>query len=82
MSTYSWIFSGNLVEQPGEGIIYIKYSRHKTNELSNYFVQIPNEGTITLTSVNADKNSYTFKTEKGKTGTLDVSNKKATYKFD
>jgi hypothetical protein len=82
MTPYNWVFTGSLVENPNEGIVYVVYIRPKTNERQSYFIHIPETGQITLTGISADNKTLTFKTETGKSGTLDISNGKGKYKIN
>jgi hypothetical protein len=82
ISMYNFVIVGNKVDNPDEGIIVNIYDRPKTGESQRYFISVPDVGKITLTGISSDKKIFTFKTDKGKTGTFDVSSKEGKYKID
>jgi|BioPla2DNA2_1021312.scaffolds.fasta_scaffold25526_2 hypothetical protein len=79
LAPYNGIYTGNLIEDPSQGIIINRYERVKTGELKTYYYKIPDCGTITIISLSADKKVFAFKTETGKSGTFDTTDGKGKY---
>lgn len=79
LSPYNGVYTGNLVENPKQGIIINRYERIKTGEVNTYFYEIPDCGKITLISLSSDKKVFTFKTEDGKIGKFNVTTGEGKY---
>lgn len=82
ITLYNLVAAGASAEKPNEGIFANFYTDPKTGESNRNIIQIPNTGKITITGMSEDKQTVTFKTEKGSTGILDFTTDcKGTYKL-